>query len=296
MCGEKGLHRSLSTFVFIAVFVGAMSTIADTWSKPTKRRVTSQNGKYCFDIVPPDMVRERLTPGRCKGILYRKDSKGLYTKLWERHLINNISPVSAYVSPDGRFVVTLNEWSNWDLLPIVIYGEDGSLLRIFTDKVLDYALEHECNITLSGVEWARGGVAGSEFGFFDPKVEFFIIKSESGPYYLVDLADMELKFADTMEAIKKVVGNRSFHRLKKLIHETALKGIKSSDPAERAAAAKWCGQLKLKAAIPELRKLLKDTSSYTRTVGKETKEVQFVAEAAKYAIEQMGKGSQRKEK
>jgi len=269
-------------------------TLADTWLAPEKVHVFSRNRKFRFDIIPDWRPRngQGFKIGRCRGILNRKTEEGEYVEVSQRYLINNIAPVSAYVSPNGRFVITLNEWHNYRLLPIVVYGLNGRLERVFVDSVLEPAFRYQCDISLSGIRWC-----GNEIALFALDEKVFVIRTGKGPYYLVDLEVMKLvsgrdlrRLRRNLEAARRFFKGIDFARLKREMEQKALESLESKNPFKRATAARWCGDLRLRKALPWLRKMLSDRSYFIKISDGKRRKVWFVARAAREAIEAILEG------
>src|SRR5262249_14324258 len=72
---------------------------------------------------------------------------GQSRQLWERPLVNRISPVRAMIHDSGRFVVTLDEWHGVGTDPVVIYGDRGELIARLS--LADLGLENHPRITRS---------------------------------------------------------------------------------------------------------------------------------------------------
>jgi hypothetical protein len=87
-----------------------------------------------------DRSRSATKPGQaagerdvCVGLLERREPDGTYVQVWRRELINDVSPVSALVSRDGRYVVTFDNWHSmgYGKSAIVLYGPGGALRASF---------------------------------------------------------------------------------------------------------------------------------------------------------------------
>lgn len=116
----------------------------------------------------------RVTPGRARGD--RKPCAArLYERgreIWNRQLVNDVAPVYGAVSDDGKFTVTLDEYRRGGARnALVIYGDDGKLLRHF---VLPDLLQQE--------DWRHVKVKGqavlwlpeAQVGFDDASTHFII--------------------------------------------------------------------------------------------------------------------------
>jgi hypothetical protein len=66
----------------------------------------------------------------CVGLLEKLREDGSYVAVWRRDLVNDVSPVSALVTADGRHVVTFDNWHSmgYGKDVVVIYGPEGGLV------------------------------------------------------------------------------------------------------------------------------------------------------------------------
>lgn len=139
--------RSSVPLLLLITFL-CTSALADSWLLPSKREYFSSDRTYRLDVIPKklessakywrDKVEEKADAGakkglkdnRAKAIFYVRESIG-YKKKHEFPLVNEVSPVSALVSGDGRYVVTFDNWHNagYGDDVVVIYRSDGTLVR-----------------------------------------------------------------------------------------------------------------------------------------------------------------------
>jgi hypothetical protein len=152
----------------VGTLVGAASrSRADTWSSPSPATFLSKNKEYRFLTTPADptararaallealtpqvkdklaaaakdnpgqkeppaQVRAAQKPGKCWGRLEHKTKNGKYELVWEHALSNDVAPVGALVSDDGKHVVTLDNWHSVGRGSnvVAIYGPKGKLVR-----------------------------------------------------------------------------------------------------------------------------------------------------------------------
>lgn len=127
------------------------SGYADTWALPTKRKYYSLNKKYYLEVVPKklesqlsywkDKVNNKENAGavrgvkdnRAKGSLYARRADGSYFQKSKFPLVNEVSPVSAIVSNDGKYFVTFDNWHSMGYGDdvVVLYRSDGPVIRKF---------------------------------------------------------------------------------------------------------------------------------------------------------------------
>lgn len=114
---------------------------ADSWALPGIETYVSETGDFSFTVEPLALASqlsyfEEKSKGNAdvgaaseypKGRLVSKSGE----VLWERKLVNEVSPVSALVSADGRYVVTFDNWHSvgYGSDVVVIYGPSGRLIR-----------------------------------------------------------------------------------------------------------------------------------------------------------------------
>jgi TonB family protein len=140
----------ISIALLAPVVINSTMVTADSWALPQNKKYYSSNKKFCFEVVPKrlesqlkyfeDKVAGRLNAGvprgqkdnQPKGIFYVQVGKD-YSKLTEFPLINEVSPTSALVSNDGKYVVTFDNWHSVGYGPdvVVIYRADGTLVKQF---------------------------------------------------------------------------------------------------------------------------------------------------------------------
>lgn len=131
----------------IAVFWPAPA-IADDWPSPPTAVYFSPDQKVRLTVIPHASVRlgwfaveeaKRQSPGpddrpqseNARGLLERMSGTDGWEVVWDRPLLNEVSPVSALVANSGRYVVTFDNWYAQGLGKdaVVIYGPDGGVVR-----------------------------------------------------------------------------------------------------------------------------------------------------------------------
>lgn len=136
-------------WISIASLLCATSAWADSWVMPTTETTSSDNGQYRVTIIPRDLesqlayfedkVDEKEAAGQQPGsantsavaFVERKAGGGNWVELWRKPLVNDVAPVSALISSDGKYVVTFDNWhsAGYGDNVIVVYGADGTLIR-----------------------------------------------------------------------------------------------------------------------------------------------------------------------
>jgi hypothetical protein len=123
--------------------------VADSWKLPARETFYSKNRRFAVAIVPKQLagqleyfenkVQGRLDAGSAEGgpnnwpraFLYSVDPNDQLDFVTELKLVNEVAPVTALVSDDGRYLATFDNWHSrgYGDDTIVIYRTDGSLIR-----------------------------------------------------------------------------------------------------------------------------------------------------------------------
>jgi len=237
----------------------------DSWAAPSPEEFASASGKYVFRITPHEKWSEK--PGHCTGELFKVEGEKR-TLVWSRHLLNDVAPVKAHVTDDGEHVVTLDEWHHVGELPVVIYGPRGRRAAVHTIETLGLG-EDTSHIkqSVSSFWWNENSIV-----FFTADGKRLIIRLHWGKMLIVDLGRGEMMNEKWYELhkgwyIKEDEWTALKESAEKRAGELALELVSSGDDHERQAGAMAAGQLKLRAAIPQLRKLLTDAAVYSEQTG-----------------------------
>jgi hypothetical protein len=262
-------------FVAVICMVTPSVLIADQWQAPRKTNVESTNGNFRLTIVPHTDADSH--PGRCRATLvHLKGSE--QTTCWSRFLINKVAPVKAFVSNDGKSVVTLNEWYRADECPVVIYDEKGGLVKQHTIETLGiHDPELKLTMSMSGQWWDENSVE-----FFGPQQATFLIRLKTKQVLITQLTTGEVIPFKTLSEDRR----KSYDRT---IREIAARYVTSSDQFQRETGAILCGQERLVAQKPALRKLLHDDEFFLVGRGKRAvwHREYFVRRAARDALDAM---------
>jgi hypothetical protein len=151
-----------------------LAVFGDSWALPEPKKYFSANKEHYVEVIPKklesqweyfqDKVNKKDShvskkgdeDNYCKGILYGRAKNGTYQKVWSAPLSNEVAPVSAFVSNDGQYVITFDNWHmvGYGDNVVVIYGKEGkqinklSLKDIFTDEEI-IKLPH----SISSIYW-----------------------------------------------------------------------------------------------------------------------------------------------
>ncbi len=168
--------------VFTILCILSVQSQANTWGPAKERQYSSSNNSFLLRVVPINMVEEmqkiiskeqmdaylrgklsreqerRLKElnYKARAILLKKVGRQQFQKIWENKLVNQISPVKAIVSNNGKYVVTFDNWhaKGWGSDVVVIYGSKGQLIKKFSLK--DFTTEEErknFNRSVSSIHW-----------------------------------------------------------------------------------------------------------------------------------------------
>jgi hypothetical protein len=135
---------------FAAVFVACGGTLAraDTWSPATVKTYESSSGDLRFTVTPRDIMgplayfEDKVEgvepagqapggPQHAQGRLERRNPSGQWEPVWDKPLVNDVSPVSALISDSGAYVATFDNWhsTGWGGDAVVIYNAQGEMVR-----------------------------------------------------------------------------------------------------------------------------------------------------------------------
>jgi hypothetical protein len=105
----------------------ATPALADSWASPKTAIYYSSHQRVRFTVVPGQW-KSKIS---AHGTLERRGVDGRWTTLWDRRLLNDVSPVDALVSETGAYAVTFDNWHHVGLGEnvVVIYGPKGELVR-----------------------------------------------------------------------------------------------------------------------------------------------------------------------
>lgn len=129
--------RSFSSGTISLILLGwsvSVAALADSWESPSTKVYSSKTEQYRFTVVPAGLTARDQTgkpKDPCKGRLERRTPRGGHELVWERQLVNPVSPVNALVSSNGKYVVTFDNWHHVGRGQhvVVIYGPEGKLVR-----------------------------------------------------------------------------------------------------------------------------------------------------------------------
>jgi hypothetical protein len=140
--------RKIASTLFVLWSVASLC-MADSWRLPTRKTFYSKNRRFAVTIVPKqlagqleyfaDKTQERPDAGAAEGVpnnwprafIYSVHPNGKFNLVTVFKLVNEVAPVTALVSDDGRYLATFDNWHSrgYGNDTIVIYRTDGTLIR-----------------------------------------------------------------------------------------------------------------------------------------------------------------------
>jgi hypothetical protein len=138
----------MKQFFVILFSLISINLFADSWVEPKIKRYYSTDSSYFVEIVPTRIpakywdwkgekpkkkhkyTAEDTSIVHSHAKMFRIENKDTI-KVWEQKLINPHAPVTAFVSPKGKYLVTLDNWYSAGYGPdvFVVYNEKGELLK-----------------------------------------------------------------------------------------------------------------------------------------------------------------------
>ncbi|MDR1755724.1 MAG: hypothetical protein LBR65_02030 [Culturomica sp.] len=160
------VKKYLCSILFVVI--STVSVFADDWENLRIITIYSDNKEYMLMIYPIEYPNDYFTAKYQKQL-----KKGIVTdsivsshailyhicnsdtiEVWNRPLVNSQSPVNAIVANDGKSIVTIDDWySKGYEHTLVIYGEDGELIKDFELKdITPFPLE-QYFYSISSIHW-----------------------------------------------------------------------------------------------------------------------------------------------
>lgn len=177
----------MQKLIILLVVLGLISSKAnaDTWSSPSVTKYYSDNGQFMLKVIPTyipnkywDWNRAKpkkklkytardTTIVKCHAILYDVKTKDT-TEIWNKKLINNIAPLTAIISDDGKSVVTFDNWSSlgYGLDVMVVYDSKGGLKKRYQLEDISPIPINNYQMSISSIWW-RCGVKFVESNFIE---------------------------------------------------------------------------------------------------------------------------------
>jgi hypothetical protein len=134
--GELGKMYIETTILFLVLAIIASTIRADSWARPTTKRVTSADKLWEFTAEPP---KSSPLSGKSTGTLISAKDKSV---VWRAPLVCIPVFIEAYTVDGKPYVVTRDRWHRvgYDHC-LVIYGPDGKVVKDY--KLEDLLTERE---------------------------------------------------------------------------------------------------------------------------------------------------------
>jgi hypothetical protein len=160
------------------LMLGGKLCIADSWAPPVTFIDISENKKYLAYVEPVSEILNRKVPllkvykindinskrkeydsnstDEKVRLTFWKDQVKQWedgkqiTYIWEQNLSNMISPITAFVSDDGKYVVTLDNWYGLG------HGDDVIAFYKKEGQIKKYSLEQALSVKVeSSMDWLK---------------------------------------------------------------------------------------------------------------------------------------------
>jgi hypothetical protein len=125
------MNKRLALLTLFAVVAAMKMVHADEWPAATVKDYFSTSGKFVAHVTPARLNEQSLLEVFEMKVTER-------AAVWQCKLGNKVAPVEVYVSNDGRYVVTNNEWHRvgYGDLVVAFYGKDGPIKNYSMEEVL----------------------------------------------------------------------------------------------------------------------------------------------------------------
>ena len=161
--------------VAVLVLLTCYSASADSWAPPKVTDYYSADSSYFVRVVPrcvPDKYykwfrasgkrKKRFSPQDTTivpshAMMYKRTAHS-DSLMWKEKLINQIAPVSALVSSDGKHFVTFDNWHSmgYGVDVLAVYDEKGMLIRRHMLEDISPFPINTYQRTISSIWWRCG--------------------------------------------------------------------------------------------------------------------------------------------
>lgn len=176
MSNHRAIAASLA-FLVLAIGVLSFTVRADQWVLPKKKKYYAPNKKFYLEVIPKklesqlkyfeDKSNKKENAGalpdtkdnQARAVFYARASDGSYAQRAKFPLVNEVSPVSAVVSNDGKYFVTFDNWHTMGYGDdvVVLYRSDGSVIKKFgLDDLLTKGDVEVLPRSVSSIWWGGG--------------------------------------------------------------------------------------------------------------------------------------------
>jgi len=162
----------ITKLTIFCILVLSFKTMADSWPPPKTKDYYNDTKTYFVRIVPrtvPEKFwkwinakpkqKKHFSPADttiipCHAIMYKRTKNG-DSLVWKKNLINQIAPVSAFVSNDVRYLVTFDNWHSmgYGVDVMVYYDNQGNLIkRHMLEDISPFPI-NTYSISTSSIRW-----------------------------------------------------------------------------------------------------------------------------------------------
>jgi len=186
--------------LIFVIILFSLNSFGDEYLRAFVKQYKSQNGLYILTVYPTQIpknynkeikkrkrypekyinksLKDTIIP--CYAILSKRISRDelLTETVWKRDLVNSTAPQEVYVSNDGEFVVTFDDWfySGKGENVMVVYDEKGNKLQSYKLFEISPFPLNDLVQTISSIYWFFGVENYSEF----PKaIEILVINRKN---------------------------------------------------------------------------------------------------------------------
>ena len=147
----------------------------DTWNSPPIRYYCSPNKIYCVKVFPrftPESYykwiqakpknkskfsAEDTTITICHAMMYQVNGSDTIL-VWKKNLINMIAPTDGYVTNDGKYFVTIDNWYSmgYGIDVMVVYNSKGEMLKRYNLEDISPIPINDFMFSISSIHWFCG--------------------------------------------------------------------------------------------------------------------------------------------
>lgn len=165
--------KNLLIILFVIGF--NIDLLADSWPNPEITDYYSENGLFMLRVYPTEIPAnyskwlvakpkkkvkfpaKDTTIIHCHAVLFKTTDLDTII-IWEKKLINRISPVVAIVANDGSSIVTFDNWhsNGYGIDVMVTYDKSGGLIDRFKLEDFSPIPINEFQMSISSLWWRCG--------------------------------------------------------------------------------------------------------------------------------------------
>lgn len=178
--------------LFIILIITILS-FGDEWIRAFKKEYWSQNHLYQLTVFPTEFPNKAKDDTiNCRAVLWKYIGDKIQP-VWEKELVNPIAPYNAFVTNDGKFTITFDDWYSLGIGENVmaIYDSIGVFQKKY--KLIDLAPIpiNQLKQSVTSIWWFQGVETYSKFPNI---VEILLVDNQDKFYrikYNLDKLDFE---------------------------------------------------------------------------------------------------------